>query len=113
MNAVVKIKDPEGLINTLQARIKQLEGQLQFERERYAQNLPDEIAQAVKSLRLYGVIVLHVGDQDRATLVKELSPNPVFRAVVGQVWSLSGVPVAPEVRDAIKAAANYGMNRWY
>lgn len=113
MSAVVKIEDPEGLINTLQARTKQLEEQLQFERERHAHNLPDEIAQAVKSLRLYGVIVLYVGDQDRTTLAKELSPNPVLRGVVDQVWSLSGAPVAPEVKDAIKAAANFGMNRWY
>lgn len=112
MNAIVNIEDPEGVINTLQARIKLLERQIENERQCRADDRPMEIGEAVKRLRMHGVIPLHIGDQDRAMLASELAENPLFADVVDQVWLLSAAPVAPEVKDALKAAANHGMNRW-
>ncbi|MYM92395.1 hypothetical protein [Duganella vulcania] len=112
MSAIVNIEDPEGLINTLQARIKLLERQIENERQDRAAHRPMEIGEAVKRLRMHGVIPLHIGDQDRAKLAEELTANPLFADVVDQVWLLSAAPVRPEVKDAIKIAAEHGMNRW-
>jgi hypothetical protein len=113
MNAVVKIEDQEGVKNTLQARIKELEGQVQYERERNALTLPDEVREAVKRLRLHGVILLHVGAQDIPSLANELAPNPILRDVIDLVWPLSTAPVSPDVKQALHVAANYGNNRWF
>ncbi len=112
MNAIVNIEDPEGLINTLQARIKLLERQIEIGRQHRIEDHPMEIGEAVKRLRLHGIIPLHVGDQDCAELASELAENPSFSRVADQVWMLSAAPVSPEVKDAIKTAANYGMSRW-
>lgn len=112
MNAIVNIEDPEGLINTLQARIKLLERQIENDRQHRADDLAMMIGEAVKRMRMHGVIPLHIGDQDRAKLSEELAANPLFPYVVDQVWLLSTAPVAPEVKAAIKIAADHGMNRW-
>lgn len=112
MNAIVNIEDPEGLINTLQAQIKLLERQIENERKYRAEDRPMEIGEAVKRLRMHGVIPLHIGDQDRGKLREELAVNPLFADVVDQVWLLSAAPVVQEVKDAIKIAADHGMNRW-
>jgi len=112
MNAIVKIEDPEGLINTLQAQIKLLERQIEKERQYRADDRAMEIAEALKRLRMHGVIPLHIGDQDRAMLSNELMSNPLFTNVADQVWLLSAAPVAQEVKDALMNAANHGMNRW-
>lgn len=112
MIATDKIEDPEGLINTLQARVKQLERQLQNELEYHAQPRPGEFANAIKSLRLHGLILLHVGDQDGQQLQEQLAQHPQLREVIDVVWPLSSAPVAPGVREALKVASNRGNTRW-
>lgn len=108
----MNIEDPEGLINTLQARIKLLERQIENERQYRAEDRPMEVGEAIKRLRMHGVIPLHIGDQDRGKLKEELATNPLFADVVDQVWLLSAAPVAQAVKDAIKIAADHGLNRW-
>jgi hypothetical protein len=112
MDTIVRIEDPEGLINTLQAQINRLERQIESERQNRADDLPMEIAEAVKRLRMHGIIPLYIGDQDRAALTSELASNPLFSHMVNQVWLLSAAPVTPAVKEAVKIAANHGMDRW-
>jgi len=113
MSATVTIEDPQGLINTLQTRVKQLEGQVENERDRQTQSLPGEVRQVLKLLRLHGVILLHVGASEFKGVRAELEENPVVRDALDQTWSLANAPVPEEVKNAFRVAANNGMDRWF
>lgn len=107
----VSVDNPGAVINVLQTRIEQLEGQLRAEREAQLQALPDAIESTIKRLRLYGVILLQLGPTDDA-LRSEQHGNAALGAALGQSWMLDQAPVASEVKEAIRVAANNGISRW-
>jgi hypothetical protein len=109
MNAIVNIEDPSGVINTLQARVKQLEAQLEQERANQPQRLASAVGDALKHFRLHGLILLDLGACDFKKVDVE---NRVLREAVDQAWPLANAPVAGEVKTAIRVAADNGMNRW-
>lgn len=65
-------------------------------------------------LRLRGALLLYIG-QDADNFAKAIADNFGFdtaSAVLNCLFVLDNAPVKPEVRDAIRFAANQGMNRW-
>jgi hypothetical protein len=65
-------------------------------------------------LRLREAVLLYVGrDADGlAVQLTEAFGVDVARAVSNSLFVLDHAPVATEVREAIRAATNHGMNRW-
>jgi hypothetical protein len=107
----VSIENPGAVINSLQRRIEQLEAQLSAAREYNAQAVPSVVGDAIKRLRLHGVILLQLGSTN-APMERELNENALLDAAYRQVWMLDRAPVAQDVKEAIRTAANNGMDRW-
>ncbi|WP_426172552.1 hypothetical protein [Pseudoduganella sp. R-34] len=107
-----QIADPHGVINSLQARIRQLEAQVDRERAHHIEDVTLIIGEVIKSLRAHGIILLHVGRQGMEVLNNELATRPILGDLVDQVWPLSQAPVSPSVKDALRAASNFGNDRW-
>lgn len=110
MNAIVNIEDPSGVINTLQARVKQLEAQLEQDRSSQPQRIANAVGDALKHFRLHGLILLDLGACD---FKKAHVEDSVLREALDQAWPLANAPVAEEVKTAIRVASNNGMNRWF
>lgn len=113
MRTTLMIEDPQGLINTLQTRVTQLEAQVERERARQAHDLPGEVKEVLKSLRRHGVILLHIGAAELKDVRAEVEANPVLREALDQAWPLANAPVSDEVKNAFQVAANNGMDRWF
>jgi hypothetical protein len=117
MSTTIQVDDPQGLINSLQERIKELEGQLAYARKRDSEKSLDDLAGAMhdtlKSVRgRYGVILLHVGREDFSK-VREDARNPAERVVLNQTWRLASAPLPDDAKTALQIAAAYGDNRWF
>lgn len=85
--------------------------QLQNDLERARQAAVDAM---LGQLRLRGAVLLYVG-QDSAGFRQQLVETfggEVARAVSNSLFVLDNAPVSHEVREAIRAATNHGMNRW-
>ena len=108
------IHDPAGVISSLQARIQALEGQLLRERREAQERQSEVISSALRRLRLHGVVPLHVGKQDLATLRESVGKvSPLLSQAIGEVWMLSAAPVDESVKITLQEAANFGNNRWF
>lgn len=113
MATTVQLDDPQGIINSLQERIKQLEGELARERQHPLDILPGAITDTLKYVRgHYGVILLHVG-REELTKVRQWAERPAERAALDQAWNLASAPLSDEIKAALRLAADYGDNRWY
>jgi len=107
------ITDPAGVIKSLQARIEALEGQLLRERREAKDSHSDVVQDALRRLRLHGVVPMYVGKHDFATLSECVAKSsPSLYKAIDQVWMLAGAPVPDAAKTAIQDAANNGMNRW-
>jgi hypothetical protein len=113
MTTTVKIDDPEDVINALQARIKQLEDQMSYERRQQLDGPPGVIVDTLKHLRIYGVILIHVGGDNLADVRKLPGNSPAMREALDQAWPLAAAPLSDDVKDAFRTAANYGLDRWF
>jgi len=112
MTTTVQIDDPQGVINSLQARIVQLEGQIQYLRQSEVEGHATAVHAVLKSLRAHGVILLHLGVEDISKARERTEQYPLERVAMDQVWPLASAPVSADVKTALQKAANYGMNRW-
>jgi hypothetical protein len=112
MSQIIEIEDPQGVISALQARIEQLEGQAERDRQWHADSLPGAVRDTLKHLRAHGVILLYLGSDDPAEVRNRVSNYPASREALDQAWPLATAPVANEVKDALRTAANNGMDRW-
>ena len=108
-----ELQDPIAVINTMQSRIDQLKRQLQAERAAAQGNYEKVVNDAVRRLRLHGVIPLYVGvedfDQVRSDVRKS---SPLLIGAIEETWLLHSAPVPDTAKSALLAAANHGMNRW-
>ena len=97
----------------MQFRIGQLERQLQMERAAAQAKYEQVINEAVRRLRLHGVIPLYVGvgdfEQVRADVRRS---SPLLVSAMEEIWLLQSAPVPETAKSALFAAANHGMNRW-
>jgi hypothetical protein len=108
------IQDPVAVINTLQARIHQLEAQLRLEREQAQESIQRFLPDALRRLRMHAVIPLYVGSADGEALREDIAKSsPELSQAMKEVWMLSGAPVTHDVKSAIAAAAKNGMSRWF
>lgn len=118
MTETVTIENPGKVIDAITARISQLEGQLAFQIAENRRAAPERYADILRWMRKRAVIPLYVGDQDADTLrtkefvgdelISEEAADKAFK----QVWLLDNAPVTQEVKDAMRKATNYGMNRF-
>ena len=108
------IQDPVAVINTLQARIHQLEGQLRLEREQAQEGIQRQFPDALRRLRMHAVIPLYVGSGDSEALREDVArSSPELSQAMQEVWMLSGAPVAQDVKMSFATAAKNGMSRWF
>lgn len=94
-------------IQRQQRLIDELRSELQDVREA-------SVVTMLGQLRLREALLLYVG-QDTDTFVKQLAENfgsDIARAVSNSLFVLENAPVSRECREAIRQAANHGMNRW-
>lgn len=108
-----ELQDPIAVINTMQSRIAQLEQQLRMERTATQDNYRSVVNDSVRRLRLHGIIALNVRDTDFDKLREEVrKSSPCLIDAIEEVWHLQNAPVPEEVKAALFAAANGGMDRW-
>lgn len=90
--------------------------------DRFIAELQTELQQARKAsvetmlgqLRLHEAVLLYVG-QDADNFAQQIAENfgsEVARAVSNSLFVLNNAPLPHETREAIRKAANRGMNRW-
>jgi hypothetical protein len=88
--------------------IAELQGELQRARE-------VSVERMLGQLRLREAVLLYVG-QDVEKLIGDLDAefrgHDAVRAVSNSLFVLDNAPVPSEMREAIRTAANHGMNRW-
>lgn len=113
MATTVQLDDPQGVINSLQARVAQLEQQIKYEREKHPGSRAEAVHEVLKSIRAHGVILLHLGVDDVTKVREQVARYPLDRVAMDHVWPLASAPVSQGVKDALQNAANYGMDRWY
>lgn len=112
-SATPKLQEPIAVINTLQSRIDQLERQLQMERAAAQDKYEQVVNDAVRRLRLHGVIPLYVGDEDFDKVRADVRrSSPLLVSAMEEVWLLQSAPVPESARSVLFSAANHGMNRW-
>jgi hypothetical protein len=108
-----ELQDPIEVINTLVSRIHGLERQLQAEREQHEKDSEEVIYNAVRRLRMYGVILLYVGERDYDRTLADLrESSPFLDSTMKEVWLLNKAPVPEAVKSALFSAANGGMESW-
>lgn len=107
------INDPGAVINSLQARITQLEAQLRAQQAAHESNVDEHIRNGLRRLRLHGIIPLYVGS-DSIEVVEQRVHNstPPLTKTLNEIWWLTNAPVSQAVKDALSSAANGGMRRW-
>lgn len=102
------------VLETLTEKIQRQErfiAQLQADLEQARQASVDTM---LGQLRLREAVLLYVG-QDTDTFTQQIAENfgsDVARAVSNGLFVLDNAPVPTEAREALRAATNYGMNRW-
>lgn len=104
----------EMVIKTLTDKIEQQErtiADLRVELERVRQASIDTM---LGQLRLREAVLLYIGqDTDCfAKTIAELFGKDAAWAVMTSLFVLDNAPVEPNVREAMRIAANHGMNRW-
>lgn len=113
MSTTPQLQNPIAVINTLQSRIDQLERQLQMERAAAQNKYEQVVNEAVRRLRLHGVIPLYVGAEDFDKVRADVRrSSPVLVSAMEEVWLLQNAPVPASARSVLFSAANHGMNRW-
>lgn len=106
---------PDVVIETLTEKIQRqdrfiakLEGELRRAREA-------SVDRMLGQLRLREAVLLYVG-HDADKLISELDAefrgHDAVHAVSSSLFVLDKAPVPTEVREAIRKAANHGMNKW-
>lgn len=90
---------------------------LAFQIEENRQAAPSRYADLLRWMRKRAVIPLYVGDHADTLRAKEfvgdeLISEDAAENAFKQVWFLDNAPVTQDVKDAIRKAANYGMNRF-
>jgi hypothetical protein len=112
-STTLKLQDPIAVINSMQSRIDQLDRQLQAERAAAQGNYEKVIYDAVRRLRLHGVIPLYVGAEDFEQVRSDVrKSSPLLISAMEETWLLQSAPVPDTAKSALFAAANHGMNRW-
>ena len=118
MAETVTIEDPGKVIDALTSRIAQLERQLEFHVDQNRQAGPEQFEALLGWLRLRGVIPLYLGDMNYDVLKEkdfigdEYVSNKYALRDLNQVWFLENAPISQEVKNVIREAANFGMNRF-
>ena len=87
--------------------IAQLQADLEIARQASVDNM-------LGQLRLREAVLLYVG-QDADSFARQIAESfggDVARAVSNSLFVLDNAPVPTEAREALRAATNYGMNRW-
>lgn len=108
-----ELQDPIAVINTLQAKIDQLEHQLQMERDAAQNNYEEVVHDSVRRLRLHCVIPLYVGVDDFGKVLEDVrKSSPLLIGAIEEAWLLKNAPVPAEAKALFFAAANHGMDRW-
>lgn len=108
------IADPGAVINALQERITQLQGELRVQEIAADNDQSKRLHDGLRRLRLHGVIPLYVGNLSRDELRREIgSSSPELGDAFQELWWLDAAPVPDDVRESISAAARNGMSRWY
>jgi len=108
-----ELQDPVAVINSLKARIAELERQLQIERAAAKEDHEAAVHSSVRHLRLHCVIPLYVGDEDFDTVRAEVrKSSPLLVGAIEEVWNLRDAPIPENAKAALFAAANKGMDRW-
>lgn len=107
------ITDPGAVINSLQARITQMEAQLRVQQTAHESEQGQYLKDSLRRLRLHGIIPLYVGGEGVEALVQQVAKSsPQLTESLSEIWLLATAPVPQAVRDALSSAANNGMSRW-
>lgn len=108
-----ELEDPIAVINSMQARIDQLERQLRLERGAAQATHETLVCESVRRLRMHCIIPLYVGADDFDKVREDVRrSSPLLVSAIEEMWLLKDAPVSDEAKSALFAAANHGMNRW-
>lgn len=108
-----QLQDPIAVINTMQARIDQLERQLQMEREAAQGREGQLVADAVRRFRFHGVIPLLVAEGGIEKLEADVARHsPILMKAVHEVWPVETRALQAATIADIMATAKNGMSRW-
>lgn len=109
-----QIDSPSEVINSLQQRINQLEGQVEFMKRKTEDDLELELSNALRRLRLHGVVPLLVAPGGIDKLAEDISrSSPVLRKAVLEVWPVETLSLQASTIADLMATAKNGTNRWY
>lgn len=111
MATTIELDDPTGIINSLQARVQQLEGQIEAQRNEHSQAIAEAVGSTIKRLRMHGVILLDLNDSDMPRH-SELLLDAVINSAYEQAWKLDRAPLSIDIKEAVRKAANGGSSRW-
>lgn len=110
----LQIDNPGEMINSLQQRINQLEGQIELLMRTRNEDLGDRISDALRRLRLHGVIPLLVASGGIDKLAEDVSKSsPELEKAVHDVWPVETTVLEVSTIADIMAKAKNGMNRWF
>lgn len=120
MPETVNLENPIAVINTLTARIKDLEASIERQDREHRAALPSQMKYMLKWMRARAVIPLYVGTMPDNKVKMEfvgdrrgqLVTDEIAAEVLDQVWFLSGAPMPEDAKDALRKAAQNGMSRW-
>jgi len=112
MAETVTIEDPGKVIDALTSRIAQLERQLEFHVDQNRQAGPEQFEALLGWLRLRGVIPLYLGDMNYDVLKEKDFIGDEYVSNKYALRVLENAPISQEVKNVIREAANFGMNRF-
>ncbi len=107
----LEAKDLAGIINILEAHIQQLDGEIRTERSNLTRKLAGLVGDTIKRLRLHGVILLQLGGASEQ-MRREQREDAALDAAHSQVFILEQAPLSQDIKNAVRGAANNGLNRW-
>lgn len=109
----MQIDFPSEVINSLQQRINQLEGQIERLKREQDDGLALEVSNALRRLRFHGVVPLLVAPGGIDKLAEDVSKySPVLSKAVHEVWPVETSSLQASTIADIMATANNGMSRW-
>lgn len=108
-----QLQDSIAVINTMQARIDQLERRLQMEREAAQGREVQLVADAVRRFRFHGVIPLLVAKGGIEKLQTDVAKHsPVLLKALHEVWPVETQALQAATIAEIMTAAKSGTSRW-
>lgn len=109
----IAAKEAATVINSLNAHIKNLEGQLAALRQQKQNDIARGIVSTLQYMRANGFVLLYTGHGRAQDAKPQLSEDAAALEAADLAWNLDGAPLPPQTIAAVRNAAAGGSNRWF